>query len=74
MVVSFELAPASVKVPPGSRKRMEVIGSRASGNPATVDGHSENNLHIRRITCGIGGIEAEARAPTTTANIVVKKR
>jgi len=32
----------------------------------TVDGHSENNLHIQRITRGIGGIdvqEAEARAP-----------
>jgi len=36
MDVPFELAPASVTVPPGSRKRMEAIGSRASGDPVAL--------------------------------------
>jgi len=42
----------------------------------TVDGHSENNLHVRRIACGIDGIDvqdAEVYGPTITNDIVMKK-
>lgn len=42
----------------------------------TVDGYSENNLHVQRIACGIDGIDlqdAEVHGPAITTNIVMKK-
>ena len=49
MAVSFELAPASVKVPPGSRKQMEVINISGFRRDAVAETRCQGVMKLSRV-------------------------